>query len=131
MSSEDRRMIRDENLEALWREGLNDAEHKAVMRQLEHLDSPPVPEGLREALLRIPVSSASTAPARGPLPWATRLAPAALASILLCAIAFGVYSRHSSRAQIAMNADRFLQGLMNDGEADEVFDRDVLMLEHL
>ena len=128
----------DEELESLWRKGLSDGQYDRVQGLIAAEGKVEPPVGLESKLLKI----GSTEPRRATSEqrfWGMPSFKYVPVTILFAAMILGAYYfefhqlpfSKSSSAQISAKADRFLEGIIEDGSATDIFDRDISVLERL
>ena len=127
----------DSELEALWREGIDSESYEEIIRKLNESSKIELPQGLREKLLKIPSGYADFQEKERAFPSAYVLRFATF-SVAVCVLFFSGYylsSRYflfkESSSMERARAESFIEDLIDDGQSFDVFDRDVLLLEHL
>ena len=131
-------LLLDKELEALWREGLDDVQYDRVQGAIAAQAKVEIPENLKSRLLRIPSTEhlKDIAESKFWLMPSLKYVPVSILCVAL--ILVGYYLKFhelpfsaSSSTQISMKADRFLEGLIEEDSSNDIFDRDISMLERL
>ena len=128
----------DPELEAIWREGIDDRQFDSISTFIDSKTDVRIPGDLKASLLDIPRAASKRDDVKSPS-WSifsSRYVTVSLAlGVLILAGYHFRYQRVSlsgrSSVQAAAQADLFLQWLVEDESLEDIFDKDLSELEHL
>ena len=130
--------VLDNELEELWREGLDAEQFERVRGLIMTQGEVEIPKSLESKLKKIALSAELNDISVYRF-WQVPSLRYVTATILFVVMVLGGYYLEfnslpfvaSPSTQIATKADQFLQGIIEDGRVTDIFDRDVSILEHL
>ncbi|NMC62168.1 MAG: hypothetical protein GYA55_03275 [SAR324 cluster bacterium] len=128
------RSVIDAELDAKWREGLSDEQYSSLQAQLDANMKVEIPQGLRERLLNIPKSVRAESVNKEKF-WPMPLYRFVPATLLLGIVALGTYYLNFDKAaiptDISVQANQYLQAIIDDDFSEDIFDEDLAMMELL
>ena len=130
--------VLDNELEELWREGLDAEQLERVRGLIMTQGEVEIPKSLESKLKKIALSAELNDISVYRF-WQVPSFRYVTATILFVILMLGGYYLEfqeprlldSSSTQIATKADQFLEGIIEDGKVSDIFDRDISILERL